>query len=253
MSVYGSLAGVYDRLMAHVDYSAWVEGLTDAWRQLGKAPETVLDLGCGTGSLLIPLAAQGYRVTGIDNAPDMLAACQDKLAAAELTAGLWEMDIRSLRLPQPADAAICLCDTLNYLRSEKDLSRAFKSVARCLKNGGSFIFDLRTLHYYRDILGESQWVQDEGDVLLIWDNDFSQPPEMMIDLTYFIRQKNGLYQRLSEEHLQRYFSPERVLELLAEAGLRVQWSGGDFTGRPLEVDGDERIYFAAVKQQPGMP
>lgn len=122
MAVYQSMADVYDRLMAHVDYAAWVDGLAAAWRQLDSQPETVLDLGCGTGSVLLRLAQKDYTVYGIDNAPDMLAVCQDKLSETGLTAALWEMDIRNLRLPETADAAVCLCDTLNYLGSEKDRS-----------------------------------------------------------------------------------------------------------------------------------
>lgn len=247
MAVYGSMAYVYDRLMTHVDYTAWVDGLSDAWRHLGTKPEKVADLGCGTGSVLLPLAEQGYGVFGVDNAPEMLAVCQDKLNEASLTASLWEMDIRNLRLPETVDAAVCLCDTLNYLGSEKELSRCFKSVARSLKPGGSFIFDMRTLHYYQNVLGESQWVEDEGDIVLIWNNDFSQAPAMTIDLTFFVKQGSGLYRRFEEQHRQVYFPVQRVRELIEKAGMSLVWTGGDFNRRTLDEAKDERVYFAAVK------
>jgi SAM-dependent methyltransferase len=136
---YQAMAAVYDRLMLHVNYEKWVDGLEFQWKRLGKNPRTVLDAGCGTGSVLLPLAGRGYQVYGIDNSGDMLAVCRDKLLSRSLSAVLLEMDIRKVRLPEQVDTAICLCDTLNYLVKENDLLKCFKSIFSVLKPGGSFV------------------------------------------------------------------------------------------------------------------
>ncbi|ATW25467.1 class I SAM-dependent DNA methyltransferase [Candidatus Formimonas warabiya] len=244
---YHAMASVYDRLMGHVDYGQWVDGLEYRWRQMGTLPRTVLDAGCGTGSVLLHLVRRHYQVYGIDNSAEMLAVCQDKLFQENLPAQLLEMDIRQIRLPGGVDAVICLCDTLNYLTEEKDLARCFKSIFRALKPGGSFIFDLRTPYYYQAVLADNQWVQQEDDVVLIWENDFSHSPIMRIDLTFFVKQGNGLFRRYVEEHQQKCYSIETIRELAEKTGFALNHIGGDLLGTSLDLSKDERMYFAVRK------
>lgn len=59
-----------------------------AWERLGK-PKTVAELGCGTGSLTIPLAEAGYHMTGIDLSSDMLAVARQKMEELPAAAGLY--------------------------------------------------------------------------------------------------------------------------------------------------------------------
>lgn len=244
---YQAIASVYDQLMLHVDYAKWVDGLEYQWKQMGITTHRVLDAGCGTGSVLLPLTERKYQVYGIDKSVEMLAICQDKLLEKELSAILMEMDIRQVKLPEKVDAAVCLCDTLNYLTKEKDLERCFKSIYRVLKPGGSFIFDLRTSHYYEHILADNQWVEREDDVVLIWENDFSQNPIMNIELTFFVKQKNGLFRKHLEEHQQKYYQVETVKELVEKAGFMLKYVGADLFGRSLDLSQDDRMYFAAFK------
>jgi ubiquinone/menaquinone biosynthesis C-methylase UbiE len=63
----------------------------EAWKQLllpqlPPAPAMIADLGCGTGSLTVILAASGYTVTGLDIAPQMIKAAQAKATAAGVSA-----------------------------------------------------------------------------------------------------------------------------------------------------------------------
>jgi len=249
MMTYRQMAAVYDRLMLHVDYNQWVDGLEYRWKQLGKTPEKVLDAGCGTGSVLIPLVKRGYQVYGIDKSSEMLAVCQEKLFENKVSAFLMEMDIRKVLLPEKTDAAICLCDTLNYLTQKSDLARCFKSIYHILKPGGCFIFDMRTPHYYEHILADNQWVEDEGDVVLIWENDFSRKPIMNIKLTFFIKEEKtkSLFRRHVEEHQQKCYQVEEVKEQVQKAGFDLKYLGADLFGRTVDLGRDERIYFVACK------
>lgn len=244
---YRSMATVYDRLMRHVDYVKWVDGVEHQWNRMGMSPRRVLDAGCGTGSVLIPLAARNYQVYGIDKSPEMLAICQDKLLEKDLSAQLLEMDIRRIKLPEEMDAVICLCDTMNYLTKDSDLERCFKSIYRALKPGGSFIFDMRTPHYYQVVLADHQWVQQEEDVVLIWENDFSREPVIHIVLTFFVKQDNGLFRKHVEEHRQKCYQVETITELAEKAGFTMKHMGADLFGRHLDLSQDDRMYFVALK------
>ncbi|MEL7564679.1 MAG: class I SAM-dependent methyltransferase [Dehalobacterium sp.] len=244
---YQAIASVYDQLMLHVDYDKWVDGLEYQWKTLGITPCRVLDAGCGTGSVLLPLTERKYQMYGIDKSADMLAVCQDKLLERNLSAILMEMDIRQIKLPEKVDGVVCLCDTLNYLTKEKELGLCFKSVYRALNPGGSFIFDMHTPHYYEDILADNQWVQHEDEVVLIWENDFSQKPIIDIGLTFFVKQKNGLFRKHVEEHQQNCYQVETVKELIEKMGFMLKYMGSDLFGRALDLSKDERMYFVAIK------
>jgi len=84
----------------------------DAWRRLllahlPPAPAAVADLGCGTGSLAVLLAAEGYAVTGLDFAPAMVRAAEAKARAAGVTARFVLSDAAAPTLP-PASFDVVL-------------------------------------------------------------------------------------------------------------------------------------------------
>ena len=64
------------------DYAGYLDDLPllEAYAQRTGSP--LLELGCGTGRLLIPLAEAGYRVTGVDLSPEMLRIARAKAEAA---------------------------------------------------------------------------------------------------------------------------------------------------------------------------
>ena len=84
----------------------------DAWRSLllsvlPARPATVVDLGCGTGSLTVLLAASGYELTGIDASPVMVDLAQRKAAAADVTVTLEVGDVAAPHIaPHSVDAVV---------------------------------------------------------------------------------------------------------------------------------------------------
>ena len=76
---YNSIARVYDKLNAEIDYKAWadfVEACFDRYMQ--AKPEIVLDLACGTGSMTYELASRGYDMIGVDGSDDMLSEAYER-------------------------------------------------------------------------------------------------------------------------------------------------------------------------------
>ena len=72
-----------------------------AWyaQRLPKDEGSLLELMCGSGRLLVPLVADGYKLHGVDLSAAMLASCEARLAAQELKAPLFRQDLVQLNLP----------------------------------------------------------------------------------------------------------------------------------------------------------
>ena len=101
-------------------------------------PGWLLDLGCGTGRLLTPLAQRGYRVLGVDLSEEMLTVVRSKVGAAIplLRANITELNgIRD----QTFDYAVCLFSTLGMVMGAENRRRMVAHVFRLLRPGGCFI------------------------------------------------------------------------------------------------------------------
>lgn len=106
----------------------------------------VLEIGCGTGRLLLPLAQAGHRVSGVDVSPHMLAVARAKLTGhGDEIAGrvrLVQCDVRELVLDGPADLAVIPVKTFAYFVDRADQVEALTRIARCLRAGGLLALDL---------------------------------------------------------------------------------------------------------------
>jgi SAM-dependent methyltransferase len=98
----------------------------------------LLDLGCGTGRLLIPLAQQGYGVLGVDLSEEMLRVARAKTGPAVplLKANIAELN--GLR-DQGFDYAACLFSTLGMVMGKENRRRMASHVYRLLRPGGCFV------------------------------------------------------------------------------------------------------------------
>jgi SAM-dependent methyltransferase len=111
----------------------------DAWRRLllahlPPAPAAVADIGCGTGSLSVLLAAEGYSVTGLDFAPTMIRAARAKARAADVSARFVLSDAAAPTLP-PGSSDVVLAR--HVLWAMPDIGRALAAWLRLLLPGGT--------------------------------------------------------------------------------------------------------------------
>jgi len=113
----------------------------DAWRRLllshlPPAPAAVADIGCGTGSLSVLLAAEGYAVTGLDFAPAMIRAARAKARAAGVNARFVLSDAVTPALP-PGSFDVVLAR--HVLWAMPDVGRTLAAWLRLLLPGGSLV------------------------------------------------------------------------------------------------------------------
>lgn len=247
MEAYTGFAKVYDRFMDNIDYAGWCSYLIELLRENHIKDNAIAELGCGTGNVTEILAENGYDVIGIDFSQEMLEIATEKLHEADSSIGEKGQiiyvcqDICELELPDKVSAMVSICDSINYITEYEDFVRVLKNVKRYLKPEGIFIFDLKTVKYFKEI-GESVIAEDREDCSFIWDNYFDENDYINeYRLSLFIQGADGRYDKFMEEHYQRAYFIDEVKMAAKEAELTVEAMYNAFTRNEACEDND-RIY-----------
>ncbi|MGZ9584971.1 class I SAM-dependent DNA methyltransferase [Paenibacillus marinisediminis] len=251
MEAYGRFALVYDRLMADMPYEAWTAFAIAAWEHYGLQPRTVADLGCGTGSVALPLAERGFSVIGIDLSETMLSIAREKEMRSGRMRGAVQwvcQDMREWEAPELVDSVISFCDSINYLTEPEDVTAVIQRTYNQLQPGGLFLLDMHLERQFEQYAAEQPFTLDEGDIAYIWYSEYDEKRKQIEhQLTIFVEDEDsGRYDRIDETHTQRVYSPEWVVQELKAAGFRDVDLYGEFKlEQPDDTTG--RLFIAARK------
>lgn len=247
MDAYTSFASVYDLFMDNVPYEEWCAFLCKILAQHGITDGPVLDLGCGTGKMTRLMSEQGYDMTGIDNAAEMLQIAAMEPGEVPILYLLQYM--QDLELDGCVRAVYSVCDCVNYVLDEEELQQAFSRVHEYLEEDGVFIFDVNTSYKYTKLLAENTFAESRDEGSFIWDNYYNEEERINeYDLTLFIPEGDELYRRYTETHYQRNYETETLLKLLKNAGFTDICVYDDYTDAPL-CEMSERAVFVAKKSK----
>jgi SAM-dependent methyltransferase len=119
--------------------------LEAVFARFGQNVQTLLDIGCGTGRHALEMNRRGYRVTGVDYAPEMLARAGQKALAEGLAVSFVQQDITALDLGRDFDAAYVLYNSMCLLTENEALLRFLNGVHTCLRSDGLFIVEVYNL------------------------------------------------------------------------------------------------------------
>ena len=247
MDAYTSFASVYDLFMDNVPYEEWCAFLCKILAQHGITDGPVLDLGCGTGKMTRLMSEQGYDMTGIDNAAEMLQIAA--MEPGEVPILYLLQDMQDLGLDGCVRAVYSVCDCVNYVLDEEELQQAFSRGHEYLEEDGVFIFDVNTSYKYTKLLAENTFAESRDEGSFIWDNYYDEEERINeYDLTLFIPEGDELYRRYTETHYQRNYETETLLKLLKNAGFIDICVYDDYTDAPL-CETSERAVFVAKKSK----
>lgn len=238
---YQGFARIYDSLMDDFDYRAWA----DYYEKLLPPRGEILEAAAGTGNLTLPLIRLGHRITATDLSSDMLEILREKLMKNGLRAQVCRMDMTALQVPHKVDAVLCGCDGINYLTSPAAVRAFFESAKRCLKPGGVLAFDMSSPYKLETVTAANVFYEDRDDVTYLWTNSLdAEKHTVTMDLAFFSRRSDGLYERTDETHVMRAHSVNEITEALKEAGFADVRVFGDRTFE-APAENEMRVHFAA--------
>jgi SAM-dependent methyltransferase len=256
---YGVTAEFYDQLIPYRergDIAFFVE-----MAQAANGP--VLEVGCGTGRVLIPTARAGVEIVGLDLSPYMLDVCRANLAQeppdVRARVQLVEGDMRDFALGRAFALATIPFRPFQHLTTAEDQMACLRAIHRHLAPGGRLILDLfnPSIPY----LAAPERLEEWEDVPAFTMPDgrrvcrraritrrdyFNQIQD--IELIYYVTHRDGRRERLVHSFPMRYLFRFEAEHLLVRCGFAVEALYADYDRAPYESKYPGELIFVARRQ-----
>jgi len=204
---------------------------------------SILELGCGTGRVMIPLAKAGYEITGLDLSEPMLSVCRQKLSQmprdVQDRVNLVQKSMRNFELKQKFSLITTPFRCFQHLIKAEDQISCLKCAHNHLKKDGHLILEL--FNPWIKYLVDDSRLEESGDdppfvmpdgreVLRRWRTTKSNLFEQYldIDIIYYVTHPDGRKERLVHSFLIRYLFRYEAEHLLARCGFELEHLYADF-------------------------
>lgn len=180
----------------------------------------ILELGCGTGRLLLPLAHAGYHIEGLDIDATMLALCTKKAADQKIPVTLHQQSISSLYLQKKYALIISALETFQHITDYQEVKKALNAIYTHLTNNGTLLIYLSLPWLYAP-KNASTWrminrtIRDKKQYTL-HEKSIHDPLEQLYHHTYQIKEDNHIIHEYKTEI--RWYARHEFETLLRQSG-----------------------------------
>lgn len=255
---YASIAELYDHVVPYrerADVGYFVEAAT-------RAGGAVLEVGCGTGRVLIPTARAGVEITGLDLSPHMLAACREHLKTeskeVRSRVRLVEGDMRHFELKQSFKLVTLPFRPFQHLTTVEDQLACLDCIRRHMETGGKIILDifnpsLKALANQptgEEMAEEPEFSMPDGRRVIrrhmVASRDLANQV-IHTELVYYVTHPDGRKERLVQAFPMRYLFKFEGEHLLARLGFVVEQVYSDYDKSPYGSKYPGELIFEARK------
>lgn len=235
----------YDALKAQNDVPFYL-----SQAQMARGP--VLEIGCGTGRVTIPLAAAGAEITGLDVSASMLEEAKRKAQERGATVRWVEADARHFDLGRRFAAILMPFNTLQFFRDKPSLTQVFDRVKCHLEEDGRFILDVfnpQVSFLAADPVQRYERARypdpyGRGEVVLEESREYLADRQIIRSTRYY---HLGDQPDVAPSSLElRCFFPCELDLLLEHHGFRLNEKYGDFDGTPFGKSSPKQICVCSV-------
>ncbi len=213
------------------------------WRQLGlRQAGAVLELGCGTGRLLIPIAKAGVRIVGVDRSPAMLEAARRRAGtlARRVRPAVVRVDVRQLPFANRTFALVLApYGLLQSMLGDRDLANVLRDAARVLKPGGligiNLVPELPTWAEYGPRERLKGRAPGGGTVTLVESVRQDRKRGLTTFDEEFVETRAGRTRRRRFSLTFRTRPMAAMRRRIERAGFRIEAVLGDYRGRPWDA------------------
>jgi SAM-dependent methyltransferase len=210
----------------------------------------ILELCCGTGRLTLPIAKEGYTITGVDNSSTMLEQAKLKAAETRIKIQFIEADIRTLDLPEKYDLIFIPFNSIHHLYRNEDLLMAINAVKKHLKNGGLFLLDCYNpnIHYIvgneNELKEIAEYETSDGRKVLIKQAmQYENSTQInRIEWHYFI---SGEFNSIQNLDMRMYF-PQELDGYLKWMGFNIVKKFGSFEEEVFSDKSEKQIFVCEL-------
>jgi SAM-dependent methyltransferase len=212
--------------------------------------DPVLELGCGTGRITIPLARHGVAITGLDIVPGMLEQARRK--AADLSIDWVEADARAFQLPSAFRLIYATAGAFQHMLERADQEALLARVRAHLAPDGLFAFDVGSSQVIGDMPEEQPWFTyaDErgGEVRVSGTCRYDVVRQVYTEAAYRRWQGADGQEVTHYAPLEmRFFYPQELEALLHYNGFTVMERYGDYDRGPLTAESRTMIYVCRLR------
>lgn len=199
---------------------------------LGLAPGAkILDLACGPGRFALPLAKRGFRVVGLDICEVYLEQARAKAKEHGLQIEFVHGDMRAVPFENEFDAVINLFTSFGYFEQEEDHLQVLREVHKCLKPGGRFLLELQNRDWLIKNFRPRNW-QEYQNFFVLEESQMNFARNRIESRWIVLRGAERKEYTLSL----RVFTLAELLELFAQAGLKVLGYYGGLQGESFNIE-----------------
>ncbi len=234
MNEYKKFSYYYDEVMAQLDYEAWGNFVKPYLKENDK----ILDLACGTGTLLMLLYPYNNNCYGLDLSETAIEIAKEKAKINHFNINYNILDMTDFSYDFKFDVITCFFDSINFLNNIELVNKLFKTVYNNLNKGGYFIFDIFSTYLFKEY-NKNKYKYNTKNYKVSWKtkhiNNTSLKHEIII-------KDKILKNKYQEEYFEYYYD----LDSLNFHKFKVVKIVGDFKDN-LDPD-DERILVVLQKE-----
>ena len=221
----------------------------------------ILDLGCGSGRVTVPLARDGHVVHGLDQSEAMLAKLRARIAqlpaASAQRITLSTGDLCTFAVPDRYPLAIAAFNVLEHLYTRGELHACLQRVAAALAPGGAFAFDVQMpdlAWLIRDPTkrwAKTRFTEPTTQRAMFYSTNHDYDPVGQIaNIRIYYEPVDGKGPTKIVKLSQRKYFPAELEALVAYAGFRVVERYGDFAWRPLDGSAESQVLICEPTANP---